>query len=279
MKKVFTILCYARTVAAALMILYSPGLASASAEEWNAYVAVERFEWKEFKDDGSLFLKESGPLFGLGFTYRKEFPGHVTVEPGLEIFGGSVDYDGQTLSGIPAATTVDYFGVKVKGEVGRRSNPMENVFLDPFVGLGIRYWFRDIDNGVAADGSPVAGYVEEWFTLQARFGLRGEKYISSRTRIFGLAGVLFPVYNRTTAYLSDVGYSNDSTVEPGRKESFFAEAGFRVNTVTMSLFYEGMRFTKSNFDTATHLSSGVTLPFYQPESDADSYGVKLGIIF
>ncbi|HSQ78396.1 MAG TPA: hypothetical protein VLN91_05845 [Nitrospirota bacterium] len=51
---------------------------TAFADEFNFYLAGDSFAWKEFGDDGSRLLKETGTLYGVGFTYMKEFGGHMT---------------------------------------------------------------------------------------------------------------------------------------------------------------------------------------------------------
>ncbi len=269
---------YSRTFMVAFAMLCSVSCfgRAAAAADYNVYLAVQDFTWKEFDDDGSRLVKESGPLFGLGFTYWNEFQNHVTVKPTAELFGGSVDYDGHTQSGVPATTTVNYFGLKLEGEVGRRFRPEQSFFLEPFGGLGFRFWLRDIKDGTTLNGSPTFGYTEDWITLHARLGLRAGMDFSSRKQLFAWGGVKIPLYNENTAYLSDLGGS-DLTFNPGKKASFFVETGVRINRFEGSLFYDSLRFSKSNVIVT---SNGVNLFLnWQPKSTMDIYGVKLGIVF
>ncbi|MGE5172274.1 MAG: hypothetical protein ACM3MD_00440, partial [Betaproteobacteria bacterium] len=99
-----------------LVVLCSGNMAFAG--EADIYVAFDSFVWKEFVGDGSRLLKESGTLTGVGFAYRKEFSNNMTLNPKVELFGGNVDYDGSTQSGVPVTTTVNYFGAKLEGDLG-----------------------------------------------------------------------------------------------------------------------------------------------------------------
>jgi hypothetical protein len=253
-----------------VVLLLSGGLVDqAAAGEAVLYLAVESYTWKEFKDNGSLLLKESGPLAGVGFTYHHEFPDHLTLRPTAEIFGGTVDYDGQTQTGIAAKTDVDYFGLKLDGDIGRKFIISKQWFVEPFGGLGLRLWIRDINDGVAANGTATYGYDEVWLTWNARLGLRGGVDISQGSRLFAEVGVKLPLYNENTA---DLGL--DVTMHPGKETSYFAEMGAQLSGFRGILFYEGLRFSKSD---EVAIAYGYTV--WQPKSEADIYGLKLGVVF
>ncbi len=246
---------------------------AAFAGEADIYVAFDSFVWKEFDDDGSRLLKESGTLAGVGFSYQKEFSNHMTLNPKVEFFGGNVDYVGSTQSGIPATTTVNYFGAKLEGDVGKKFRMTAPYFLEPFGGLGFRAWLRDIHDATVQDGSTALGYTEEWITLNARLGLRGGMEISQSTRFFVEGGVKLPLYNVNTAYLSSKGLGPDVTLHPGLQSSLFAEAGMRINHFIGIVFYDGLRFSRSD---NVAISGGFV---FQPRSTADIVGLKLGVAF
>jgi Autotransporter beta-domain len=250
---------------------------AAFADESAVYLAVDSFTWKEFASDGSRLLKESGTLYGAGFIYQKEFENHVAVRPVVELFGGKVDYDGRacdlTGSCQPAMSDVDYFGIKLEGDVGRIFRPEESFSIEPFGGLGLRVWTRGINNGTAANGSATSGYKEDWAAFYARLGLRAGADLSSKTRLFAEAGAKLPLYNENTARVSDIGLGPDVTLHPGKQASFFAEAGITVKRFTASVFYDGLRFSQSS----TVINGFIAA--YQPRSTADIYGVKLGVVF
>ena len=259
-----------------LSITAYPGAARAG--EAQVYGAIQSFTWKEFDDNGTQLLKESGPLFGIGFVYRA-LPGQLLVlQPGIELFGGNVDYDGATQSGVPVKTTVDYFGVKMKFEAGAaiplsEGTRSERAAFEPFAGLGIAVWSRKIKDSTAANGTTAIGYEEVWETVHVRIGMRGMSSKSGGSRIFGEAGLKIPIYNQNTAYLSDVGLGADVTMHPGKKASVFAEAGVQISKFRASVFYDGMRFSRSD-----DVVSGNFI-YHQPRSESDVFGMKLGAAF
>jgi len=242
--------------------------ATPAAAESGVSLSAESFTWKEFINDRQE-VKESGILYGVGYAYEREFDSHVTLRPAAEVFFGRVDYDGHTMAGEPATTSVDYWGVKLQGEVGRRYRPGEGFYTEPFAGLGFRAWLRDIKNGSTASGTGTTGYTEEWITLHARLGLRTGVDFSGTSAWFAEAGVKLPLYNQNTAYLSSAGVGPDVTMHPGRRSSLFAETGVKIARFKASLFYDGLRFSASD------VSSG----YYQPKSTEDVYGIKAGLVF
>ena len=241
--------------------------------EVDVHAAVGSFVWKEFTDSSRL-LKESGTLTGFGVSYRNEFSGRMILDGSAEIFGGRVGYDGGASSGVPTVSTVDYVGLKLKGDAGKEFSMAGPFSLEPFAGLGLRAWLRRIRNGITPTGAPVQGYTEQWTTLHARLGARGGMDISQAKRIFVEAGLKLPLYNENTAYLSTTGAGPDVTMHPGQEWSLFAETGMRMDDVKVGVFYDGMRFSRS-----PDVFVGNSLFFYQPRSTADIYGVNLGVLF
>ncbi|HEX9137725.1 MAG TPA: hypothetical protein VF905_12380, partial [Nitrospirota bacterium] len=65
----------------------------------------------------------------------------------------------------------------------------------------------------------------------------------------------------------------DVTIHPGRQASFFAEAGTKISRIKASLFYDSMRFSRS-----ANVASGANI-YWQPQSTAVIYGVKVGVVF
>jgi hypothetical protein len=267
-----------------LVVIFLFGLfpvSLAAAEEFYVYGVIESFIWREF-DAGQRAVKESGPLFGIGLVYSHEFEDHITFTPRGEIFFGSVDYDGHACSTDPitlqqtcqpATSTVGYFGLELDGDIGLRLKLDRSSFIEPFGGLGLRTWRRDIRNGTAADGSATAGYIEDWSTVNFRLGMRGGVDLSKSSKMFAEAGVKLPLYNVNTAYVSNIGYGPDVTLHPGKQASFFAETGIILSRIKASVFYDGLRFSQSS-----PVSNGMFV-FFQPQSTADIYGVKIGATF
>jgi hypothetical protein len=245
---------------------------TAWAGDVNVYTAVSNFSWKEFNDDGSRILEESGMLYGIGCSYWWKAKGPLTLQPGAEVFGGRVDYAGMTQSGVQSNTTVDYFGVKLKLEAGEAFSASESLQIEPFGGLGFASWLRTINDGTSANGDKTFGYTENWKTLHVRLGLRARFDVSSRLQLFAESGVKLPVYNENSVDLNSFGLG-DVTLYPGHQTSLFGEVGLEYLHLKTSLFYDGMRFSRSDDERA----GGYLL--FQPRSTSDIIGLRLGVVF
>lgn len=271
----------------------APTFAKASSlEEFYIYPFVEGFIWKEF-DGGKELLKETGPLFGLGAAASIDLHNKALIlKAKSDIFGGQVDYDGQTQSffldpstGLvdptkenrPLKTNVNYIGFRLEGDLGWRFSSAKTS-LEPFAGLGYRWWRRDIQGSTSIDTNgipfPVGSSTEEWQSAYTKVGLRFDSNINPDTRLFAEAGGKYPFYTSN--------YANPTTVEPKGELSAFAELGMRYKWFRPSLFYEGFKYAKSNeVATGTVVIGGVphTLAVFQPESESHIFGLNLGIAF
>lgn len=240
-----------------------------AADEAAVYGLIESFVWREFDDAGARLLKESGPLFGVGISFRHMDEGTLTVKLRGEIFGGQVDYDGQACdiwgNCFPLQSNTNYFGFKGEGDLGQKLMVTENSSLEPFAGVGLRRWVRDILSTSAASGA-----TEIWTSLYFRLGLRGDHDFPKDTKGFIEASVKLPIYNVNAA-------DNNISLRPGKKASLYAEAGMKADRVKISAFYEGMRFSKSNV--VTTVSPPYIIDHWQPKSKADIYGITVGVAF
>ena len=267
-------------VALLVMAAASPVFAARSGDvdELSAYLNLASFSWQE-RVNGHRVLKESGPLAGVGATAGVVLavPREGTalrVRGKAEIFGGDVDYDGQTAGSNPAPVHTDtgYFGVKGEGELGFRVALVRST-LEPFVGIGYRWWRRDIsDSTTQLNNTVVAvtGGVELWQSLYTKLGLRGTHEVVAGVRAFAEAGALYPLLTRNTAKDSTLG---EPTVKPEGEWSAFAELGAECGKFRPSLFYEGRRFSRSPSVVAGNFI------VFQPDSDEDVFGVRLGWAF
>lgn len=257
-----------------------PGIPAADAvtnDEYTVTIGPQDFTWKEFGDDGSRLLKESGTLFAIDFSYWREFQDHMTVKPAAQLFSGTVDYEGHTQSGIPANTEVDYFGIKLQGDVGYLAR-MGSFSLEPFGGIAFRTWSRDINDSTTIFGSPVIGYTEWWTMFYGRVGARANLDFSKTFSMFAEAGLKLPI--DTTNYIDDrnVAY-NSITLHPKSKITFFAEAGIKAKMFTISAYYDRMRFKQSDVVFEFDPFLGEVVGFLQPKSESDIIGLKFGLLF
>ena len=260
-----------------------PAMASDD-NSFDVYATAENFVWKEFSTFGSQLVKEDGTRGGIGFTYHGilgEGGSGLTLQPRVELNWGNVDYNGQACSSTgtcePFSNKTGYYGGKFEFDIGGRFGSA--VAIEPFGGIGARSWWRDLKDGWTLTGHPVAGYVEHWMTVYGRLGLKADIRLSQDSKIFIEAVAKLPISNDNTAYLTDAGYNEDATVHPGKKTTFAAEAGIKFHVLKVSVFYDSMKFKQSDTVYFFDPLAGGVVSIYQPRSQADIYGIKLGASF
>lgn len=244
--------------------------AAATFDELTPYLAGQYYTWAEHSG-GKRLLRETGPLFSTGVTVGGSFDSGIALTGRSELFFGEVGYDGETLppNEEPLKTDVSYVGTRTEFDLGYRVlyGPVR---LEPFAGVGYRWWLRDLKSATAPSGRAVSGYTEHWETGYSRLGIRGRYLTPTGITIFAEGGGKRPFYTGNGVDFADVGRV---TFEPAGRWSGFAEAGATLGHVRTSLFYEGFRFGASPFKQVK------SEYFFQPDSSADIIGLRVGFAF
>jgi len=247
---------------------------SASPVELTPYLSGQYYTWSEFSG-GRRLLKESGPLFAGGLLVGCSVPQQArsafALRGKFEVFGGVVSYDGETQAPnpVPVQTDVSYFGTEQDLDLGYRYSA-EAWNLEPFGGVGYRWWLRDLYNSKSASGMAVSGYTEFWQTAYLRLGARGSHRITPEVSLFAEGGGTYPFYAGNSVEF--VGNAT-TTFRPGGKLSGFAEAGMSYRRLKLALTYQGARFA------ASPLVRVGNQAFFQPESSSDIFGLSVGCSF
>lgn len=242
--------------------------------KFQIYGFGHQFKWEEI-DEGETFVKEDGTLYGLGADIFLPMDARTALRAKLELFRGDVDYEGGVQNLITGESTslndtTEYEGSKFEGSFEYNMSQITSLTLAPMAGAGIRTWTRTL--GKDSD----YGYDEDWQTFYALAGGNGAFKINTRTDAFASFQIRFPLANQ-----EDIDMGPVFSIEPGKELSVYAEAGCRYRGVMISAFYETLRFSKSNKETQTIRIGNLVgdLSVYQPESNADMYGVKVGFEF
>jgi hypothetical protein len=272
-----------------MLVLASPAFAGQSGpvEEWSIlFPSFQYFTWEEFNPTGPRLLKEEGLLVGTGGTLRLGlYAKKLTLKLKGEIFGGDVNYIGHTqpnqnsvTSERPVNTDVIYFGTKAESDLGWVF-PFSQVSLEPFAGLGYRWWLRLIQDSVAQDanGNPlsVGGATEKWMSLYSRIGARAAWTLSKDCTLLAEGGGKYPFYNENEA---DQPGGGTVSIKPGREWSAFGEIGVTCKRFRPTIYYEGFRFSQSPTVTVPSSSTQHQM-IYQPRSESDIFGINFCWIF
>ena len=237
-----------------------------SLDELTPYLSAQYFTWREFQG-GKQLLKESGALFAGGVVVEYLPAAQSAVSLALrgrsELFGGVVNYDGETIgpNPVPLQTDVTYFGTRQELDLGCRYSA-GNWMLEPFGGAGHRWWIRDLQGG--------SGYTEYWQTLYLRAGARGSYRPDPELSFFAEGGAKRPWYTGNSIDFAGTGWT---TFHPGAQWSGFGELGARYQHLKLGLSYEGFRFS------ASPVRQVGTGRFLQPNSTSDLIGLNLGWSF
>jgi hypothetical protein len=268
----------------ALCMINAPAVSAdepASKPSFALTAGVESFRWEEFDGDQRL-LKETGPRLVVGFTLDNLTQGDQANPYSVEarVYLGVVDYDGQTQSGVPLTTDVNYFGVNAEVMSGLRL--AGSMRMDLLGGLGVDTWTRDLQDGVTANGLVAQGYQENYFILYGKLG-PGFLFQSETRRAYLQFGLKYPLYTYERAYLSNIGFDSDVDLSPGRQLSGYAKWQMNWGKETdkprfgVSIYYDSFRFSAS--DSKTVSGGGVLYSVHQPESRMDVLGARLEYYF
>ncbi len=233
-----------------------PGLME-QASGMTVYARVDYYYWRESIDKYRL-LDESGPMVTLGLLTERD-----NRRLRAEIFGGQVEYDGETMGGDPLKIDTDYLGCRLQYD-----------FLWPFqhdpnsafvLGLGTRLWNRNLRDGTSQSGLDVIGYDETWWMLYPTLGLETRRPIGVNSHWFASTslGVTGLTYERIDAF--------DLTLYPKMGPMVQIETGIQTPRLYLSVFFEVMQWYASN-------ASGPDL-LYQPDTVRLTAGLTGGVHF
>jgi hypothetical protein len=241
--------------------------------------SISYFHWQE-SVAGQKILTEQGPMYGVDGTIaldllKTERAGTLTLREKVGIFGGLVYYDGRTQapSNLPVKTDVIYVGVKEELALGW-AIPFGDNRLEPFAGLGYRWWMRDLQDSTANNGTSnvkVNGGTEVWESAYTKVGAALSVPLTRDWRIFVEGGGKYSFYNSSYSDIAGVG---DTTLRPEPRWSAFGELGARSGKLRTAVFYEGYRTGQSSL---VRISS--TMGVFQPKSYEDVVGVSFSYCF
>jgi hypothetical protein len=253
-----------RILAVSALLLALAQASAASAAEVSFYVKSGWFTWDE-QLNGAPFVKEKGPLFAAGVTRRDDVAG-VSFTELVEVWGGSIDYDGHDVTGTSAIKSqTSYLGTKEEAALGVKLPAGSRLSVEPFAGVGHRFWIRTRSG-------------EDWNSFYGKAGVSGA-LSTGWGSVYLRGGALLPIYTRNHVSLTNAGYS-DVVTEPKSRVSAFAEAGIRHGHLGLSVEYEGLRFGESAKVATSKLSNlpGAVIQnnqAYQPDSSSHLISLKL----
>jgi len=161
---------------------------AALAAEFRAYPFVHYFDYTEYADDGTFLDGETGPLLGFGMSLASTSGPHG-LRGKFELAGGTVDYDGQTQTGVPHKTDTDTLLFRLGLDYEFAVLP-ERVKL--IGGADYVAWDRDIQPAYnPLVGGMVGGLLEEYRWWELRMGIDAVLYARNRHQWSARAEALY----------------------------------------------------------------------------------------
>jgi hypothetical protein len=223
------------------------------------YTRVDYFHWNE-QIDGADFVNEYGTLITLGYCRTigfERFRG--------EVFGGTMHYlggvqfdDGTTE---PFFSITDYIGLRAEYDLLFEPTWWSETTL--FLGVGTRFWFRDLPGGTTASGDTVLSYQESWWTFYPYIGLEKRRSLENKFEFFSSVKIGIIPFTYEHVSLDDV------SLHPGTGFMSQAEFGFRGRNAFLSAYFEVMTWSQS----------GIVQDWLQPKSTMETIGMRAGFSF
>lgn len=258
-----------------LAVAFSPVLMADKAE-YQFGVALMDFDYVEY-DDNNVFLDgESGLIPGLVLK-RKQNGQNTYTEFVAQFFTSTIDYDGQTQAGIPAKTKSDATIINLHFKVGMPASPADND--GPYVGLGYRYWERNIRPGQDIFGNPVSGLLEEYSWFYALLGYSASFKVSKKVNMgFDIRLTQMLNAKMDIDFLGLGGLDNTQVnlgKESGLRFTIPIEVKMKKQTLFVSPYYEIIDIGKSNVVRLTQGGVPTIFVIWEPRSETRNVGIEL----
>jgi len=233
--------------------------ANTQAADLRLAAELMNFDYEETDVSGSTLDQETGYIPGFTVAASQPYRSiHNTVE--FSLYGGDVDYDGQTQAGQPHQTTTDETIYRLLYELNWSPGDSEGAFY------GKAYWQqwdRDIQPN---DG--VSGLFEryQWWTLEA--GVQVPFIKNEQRELLLELGMLATNSGTISINLTNVGYG-EHTLNLGNGIGYSAALTYEMKLASNNSFQFGAmlkswEFGRSNSETISNGTSTITI--IEPDS-------------
>lgn len=250
--------------------------------EWTLLLtpALRDFAYKEFDAGGELLDREDGVVPGVILGVSREWRDlHLVVD--FSHYGGDVDYDGQTQSGIPITTQTNAQFSSISFRAERRERTTTGRAYGTYVGLGYTRWVRDIESTRTAGGTFVQGLLETYTWWTAEVGARVALYQAGSATWQLDARFLYTLY--PSVEVDSHGLFDRVTLEPEGRPGFRVALPWEYGAKGQATRFiaepwiEYFEFGESDPETIT--TGGVPVgTALEPRSETRNLGVSVGIL-
>lgn len=256
---------------------------SAEPAEYQFGGGLIKFDYAEY-DDNNVFLDgESGYLPGIVLN-RKQHHAKIYTEITGQLHGNTIEYDGQTQSGTAVKTDSDAIIFDTHFKIG--FNVSSSRKHGPYLGIGYRYWLRNIHSGYDINGNPVANILEEYYWNYGVLGYAAMFNLGEKIELgFDLRHTRMINGKMEINFLNYCGY-DDAQVklgnESGTRFAIPIQFKLRKHALLIAPYYEVIDIGRSNTVALTRNgalvdcdSNGFYDAAFEPRSATRNIGVSV----
>jgi hypothetical protein len=226
--------------------------------ESTIYTRLDFANWNE-TIGGENFVDENGLQFTLGYQHRFD-----RERVRAEMFTSNLTFNEEwqrSWGTETAESTRKYLGARAELEILFEPETAPRVTF--FVGLGTRFWVRDIPDEVTSANVPRFGYQETWWTFYPYIGIEKRRNLAVDWEFYWMGRLGFEAITLEKVSVFDIAL----WPEPGLTTQ--VEGGFRGKHLFASAFFEV-------FDWA---DSAPVQGLVQPASSLITVGLRTGCNF
>ncbi len=210
------------------------------------YFREESFHWNE-RMGGTEFVNEYGPLSTLGYQHRSGIERfRFEIFGGTEAYYGAAQFDDGTSEPYNESNGTNYVGLR--GEYEILFEPTAWPQIRFMLGLGTRFWLRDLQDATTPDGTYVTGYEETWWTIYPYIGVETRESNEPGVHFYGLARVGATVFTYQYADSIDLNYYplySDTVLNPRCGVTAQLQLGVHFQKFSLVAFSEIMTWAES----------------------------------
>jgi hypothetical protein len=239
---------------------------------------LQRFDYREYSDQGKLLDRENGFLPGLLLGIgRSKGPWQIAGQ--LSYHAGGVAYTGQTNGGEPITTTTQQQIIDAELRAGYQFQQVQNIQPALYFGAANHSWRRNIQPTYTSSGMPVRGLMETYRWWQAFFGA-----ILSTYKISSFDWALDTRLTRIIAPKIEVDYFglyDTPQLDLGERWGFRLALPMSYSmrystTILLEPYLEKYALGRSSSTPLTNQGI-IQGTVFEPRSTSSIYGVLLGI--
>ncbi|MDH5369086.1 MAG: hypothetical protein OEW99_03620 [Gammaproteobacteria bacterium] len=246
-----------------------------------------KFEYTEY-DDNNVFLDgETGFIPGIVLKRKQNYQRLYTEIAG-QLNGNTIEYDGQTQSGTPLKTDSDAIIFDTHFKLGIHFSAARN--HGPYLGIGYRYWLRNIRSGYDINGNPVAGLLEHYHWNYGLLGYAATFNVSENVNLgFDLRHTQMINGKMDINFLGYCGYDNaqvDLGNESGTRFAMPIQIKLTRHSLIVAPYYEIIDIGKSNTVALTRNGSsadcnsdGFFDGAFEPRSETRNAGINVTLLW